>query len=97
VASNIGEADLISGTPALAKVCSDKFVPELVKRALPGMKLTHVSNPPASLAPRITNQYFSINRSGPCWDHLVETRRVGIYIPGDIPAPEIELLVLLES
>jgi type VI secretion system protein ImpJ len=97
VASNIGEADLISATPALAKVCSAKFVPELVKRALPGMKLTHVSNPPASLAPRITNQYFSINRSGPCWDHLVETRRVGIYIPGDIPAPEIELLVLLES
>ena len=97
VASNIGEAELISATPALIKLCSARFVPELVKRALPGMKLTHAPNPPSSLAPRITNQYFTVNRSGPCWDHLMETRRVGIYIPGDIPAPEIELLVLLDS
>jgi type VI secretion system protein ImpJ len=97
IASNIGEADLISGTPALVKICSSRFVPELVRRALPGMKLSHVPNPPSSLAPRITNQYFMLNRSGPCWDHLLETRRVGIYVPGDIPVPEIELLVLLES
>jgi type VI secretion system protein ImpJ len=97
VASNIGEAELISGTPALIKVCSARFVPELVKRALPGMKLTHVPNPPSSLAPRITNQYFTVNRSGPCWDHLMETKRAGIYVPGDIPSPEIELLVLMDS
>lgn len=97
VSSNIGEADLISGTPALIKVCSARFVPELVKRALPGMKLTHAPNPPSSLAPRITNQYFTVNRSGPCWDHLLETRKVGIYIPGDIPSPEVELLVLMDS
>jgi type VI secretion system protein ImpJ len=97
IASNIGEAELITGTPALVKLCSAKFVPELVKRALPGMKLTHIQSPPASLAPRITNQYFSVNRSGPCWDHLQETRRVGIYVPGDIPQPELELLILLDS
>jgi type VI secretion system protein ImpJ len=97
VASNIGEAELISGTPALIKVCSARFVPELVKRALPGMKLTHVPNPPSSLAPRITNQYFTVNRSGPCWDHLLDTKRVGVYVPGDIPAPEIELLILMDS
>lgn len=97
IAANIGEAELITGTPALVKVCSARFVPELVKRALPGMKLTHVSTPPASLAPRITNQYFTVNRSGPCWDHLMETRRLGIYVPGDIPAPQLDLLVLIDS
>lgn len=97
IASNIGEAELITGTPALVKFCSARFVPELVRRALPGLRLTHTSTPPSSLAPRITNQYFSVNRSGPCWDHITETRRIGIYVPGDIPQPELELLVLLES
>ena len=97
IAANIGEAELITGTPALVKVCSARFVAELVKRALPGMKLTHVSTPPASLAPRITNQYFTVNRSGPCWDHLMETRRLGIYVPGDIPTPQLDLLVLIDS
>ena len=96
VASDIGEAELITGTPALVKICSARFVPELVKRALPGLRLTHVPSPPSSLSPRITNQYFTVSRSGPCWDHLMETRRIGIYVPGEIPHPELELLVLLE-
>jgi type VI secretion system protein ImpJ len=97
IAAKMGEAELITGTPALVKFCSARFVPELVKRALPGMRLTHVETPPAALAPRITNQYFTVNRTGPCWDHLMETRRVGIYVPGDIPSPELELLILLDT
>jgi len=50
-----------------------------------------------AVARRVESQYFSVSRVGPCWDHIVQTRRVGIYIPGDIPNPEIELLVILES
>ena len=97
IAAKIGEAELITGTPALVKVCSSRFVTELVKRALPGMKLTHVPVPPASLAPRISNQYFTVNRGDRCWDHILETRRVGIYVPGDLPAAQLDLLVLLDS
>lgn len=97
IGSEIGEAELISGTPALVKLCSARFVPELVKRALPGMRLTHVTNPPSALTPQVNSQYFSVTRGGPCWDHLLDTRRVGIYVPGDIPNPRLELLVLLDN
>jgi len=47
------------------------------------------------VAPKVDRQYFSVNRIGPCWEHIVKTRRVGIYIPGELPDPEIELSVLL--
>jgi len=97
IAAGMGEAELITGTPALVKFCSARFVGELVKRALPGLKLTHVPVPPASLAPRITSQYFTVNRSGPCWDHISESKRVGIYVPGDVPSAQLDLLVLLDS
>jgi type VI secretion system protein ImpJ len=95
--SAMGDAELINRTLQLVKVCSSQFVPQLVKRALPGMQLTHVPVPPSAVARRVESQYFSIGRAGPCWDHIVQTRRVGVYIPGDIPDPEIELLVILES
>jgi len=97
IRSAIGEADLIERVPRLVKICSREFVPKLVQRALPGLVLTHLPVPPAALSPRLDMQYFGINRSGPCWDHVVQTRQVGVYVPGEIPSPEIELMVILES
>jgi type VI secretion system protein ImpJ len=93
----VGEADLISKTPALVKVCSKLFVPELVKRALPGMTLTHLPVPPQAISAKVEMQYFGVSKAGPCWDHIVQTRQVGVYVPGDIPDPGIELLVILDS
>jgi type VI secretion system protein ImpJ len=53
--------------------------------------------PPPALSPKIEFQYFAIDKSGPCWEHMVKTREVGVYVPGELPDPEIELSVLLES
>lgn len=95
--SPVGEADLISKTQQYVKVCSAKFVPELVKRALPGLGLTHMQVPPAAVSAKVESQYFTINRSGPCWEHVMQTHNVGVYVPGELPSPEMELVVLLES
>ena len=97
IQSGIGEADLITLTPQLVKICSAKFVGELVKRAMAGLALTHLPVPPAALPARVEAQYFGISKDGPFWDHISQTRRIGIYVPGDLPDPELELLVLLEK
>ena len=93
----IGEAELIERTRRLVKICSREFVPKLVERALYGLPLSHISVPPPALSPRIEFQYFAIDKAGPCWEHMVKTREVGIYVPGELPDPEIELSVILES
>ena len=92
-----GEVEVITRTPQIVKVCSAAFVPQLVKRALPGMALTHLPAPPPAVSAKVDFQYFSISKGGPCWDHLVQTRRVGVYVPGDLPDAELQLLVVLES
>jgi type VI secretion system protein ImpJ len=93
----IGEADLIERTMRLVKVCSKEFVPRLVERALSGMKLTHLPSPPPALSPKVEFQYFAVDKNGPCWDHLVRTRDVGIYVPGELPDPQVELSVILDT
>lgn len=95
VSARMGEADLIDRVPRLVKFCSAKYVAELVKRLLPGMTLTHLSVPPSDLESRVECQYFVVSRSGPCWDHIVESRRVGVYVPSDVPLAGIRLLALL--
>jgi type VI secretion system protein ImpJ len=95
--ARMGEAELMVKTPSLVKLCSSQFVRRLVEHALPGLELKHLPTPPAAIRATVETQYFLISRSGPCWDHIMKTRSVGLYIPGDIPQPEIELLVVLES
>lgn len=97
IRSPVGEANLIERTPELVKVCSKEFLPRLVERALPGVKLSHLPVPPPALSPKVEFQYFAIDKAGPCWEFLVKTREVGVYVPGELPDPEIELSVILEA
>jgi type VI secretion system protein ImpJ len=97
IRSATGEVEIISKTPQLAKICSKLFVSKLVERALPGLELTHLPTPPAAISTQVDAQYFSVNRSGPCWEHIIQTREVGVYVPGELPDPELELLVIIES
>jgi type VI secretion system protein ImpJ len=97
IRSALGEAELITRTPQLVKVCSSKFVGELVKRAMAGLTLTHLPIPPPAVPAKLEAQYFGISKEGPFWDHIVQTHRVGIYVPGDFPDAELELLIVLEQ
>lgn len=97
VRAGLGEAELMTQVPRLIKVCTPPFVRELVKRALPGMALTHLPVPPPAISARVETLYFGISRSGPCWDHLAQTRQVGVYVPGEFPNPEVEILVVLDT
>jgi len=97
VRSALGESELLNLVPRLMKVCSSRFVPELVKRALPGMTLRHLQVPPTAIRAEVDMQYFAIETTGPCWEHILQTRKVGVYIPGEIAKPEFDLTVIVET
>lgn len=96
VRSALSGVDLAARMPQLAKVCSAKFTLELVRRAYPGLRIDHLPFPPAAVAPRADTQYFSVDRTGPCWETLTSTREIGVYIPDAIPQAEVELIVVAE-
>ena len=76
--ARMGDAELMAKAPPLIKVCSPAFVRELVKRALPGLALTHLPVPPPAVSARVETQYFGLSKGGPCWDHINLTRKVGV-------------------
>lgn len=97
IGSSAGEAKVLTQAPHLVKVCSALFVGELVKRAMPGLPLIHLPVPPSAISPRVDLQYFSISKTGPCWNHIAETREIGIYVPDELPNVVMELQVVLEN
>lgn len=96
IQASCGEANLLAKVPRLVKISSRKLVSDLVGQA-PGLVLTHLPSPPPEIPARLDGQYFSINREGHCWEELVATKEVGVYVPSDLPSPKLELLVILDS
>jgi type VI secretion system protein ImpJ len=97
IRSRLRRADLLAKTPEMIKICSRKFIQQLVKRAVPALALNHLQVVPAAISARVETEYFEVDRIGGCWNSIVDTRQVGVYVPGDFPDPEIELLVILET
>jgi len=81
--------------PQLLKVSSVDRIEGLVRRALPGVALRHVADPPSAIPLRLDYQYFALERAGEDWDSIRLSRHLAAYVPGDLPDPELELLVLL--
>jgi len=95
VSSPMNQADLIKKAPQLIKVCSAAQIEQLVRQALPGMPLIHAVKPPASIPVKLNYQYFSLSQSGIAWETVTKGRSLAAFVPGDIPEPQLELLILL--
>jgi type VI secretion system protein ImpJ len=95
IGADMNQADLISRVPYLLKVCSANHIEHLVRQALPGVDLTHVPKPPGSIPVKLNYQYFSLNQSGVAWEAIGRARNLAVYVPGDFPAPQLELIILL--
>lgn len=93
----LAPSEVAGRVPQFVKVCAHKFVLRLVERALPGLALEVLGSPPPAVAPRGDTTYFALGRAGPCWDTIVQTQELGVYVPDAIPEAEVELLVVLEG
>lgn len=92
-----GDAEIIASTPRMVKICSLRFVSHLVRRAMPGMAMTHLPVAPSAIPTSVGFQYFSVRNFGPCWDDIANTRQVGLYVAGELADPALELLVILDA
>jgi type VI secretion system protein ImpJ len=97
ISSDLKEADLIARTPNLTKVCSATHIEQLIRQALPGVKLAHVPVPPRAIPVKLRYQYFSLEKSGPVWESVVRSRNFAVYAPREIPNPEMELIFLFAN
>jgi len=97
IRAQTAESVIITKTPQLVKVCSRDFIERLVQGAHPGLELLHMPIPPTEIQVKTEMQYFAISRVGPCWQQIARIKQVGVYVPGEFPAPEVELIVILEA
>jgi type VI secretion system protein ImpJ len=95
VSAEASQTDIIDRTPNLVKVCSASHIDHLMTYALPGVELTYVASPPNAIPMKLKYNYFSLAQSGPAWEAVRRARNFAAYVPGELPNPQMELLILL--
>ena len=95
ISAETDEPSMITKVPQLVKMCSGSHIENLIRQALPGVKLTRLAAPPSPVPMKLNYQYFSLNQSGPAWESILKARNVAAYVPGDFPNPQMELVIIL--
>jgi type VI secretion system protein ImpJ len=95
IGAAVSPGDIMRRVPQLLKVSSADRIEGLIRRALPGVVLRHVAEPPSAIPMRLNFQYFALERTGEDWDAIRLSRHLAAYVPGDLPQPELELVILL--
>lgn len=95
VAADMGDAELITLVPKLMKVGAAGYVDDIVRHALPGLRLTHVAVPPSEIPVKLKYKYFSLDTDGPVWDGIKRGRNIGVHAPSEFRNPQLELVILL--
>lgn len=78
-----------------AKLAPAADMPAIVARALPGIRLTGVDQPPAGLPRRGDTQYFRIDQTDPLWQKVLETGEIAFLLP-DAPADMTAQLTIIQ-
>ncbi|HZQ51734.1 MAG TPA: type VI secretion system baseplate subunit TssK [Bryobacteraceae bacterium] len=95
IQAEMPEADLIGKAPQLIKACSANHLEHLVRNALPGLTMRHLSIPPNAIPVKLNYQYFSLNQDGPAWEAIRRSRNFAVWAPADFPNPQLELIIVL--
>jgi type VI secretion system protein ImpJ len=96
IAADIPTAELIVRTPALVKACSAAYLERLISQALPGLSMTHLPSPPQEIPVKLAYEYFSLDRAGVAWESIKRARNFGVYVPGEVANPRMELILIPE-
>jgi type VI secretion system protein ImpJ len=95
ISAETTQAEIVNKTPNLVKLCSASHIEHLVRQALAGVPITYLPQPPAAIPVKLNYQYFALNQAGPAWESIQRARNFAAYIPGDLPNPQAELVIVL--
>jgi type VI secretion system protein ImpJ len=96
VSANMGAGDLITKGAQYLRIAAPDDLDRLVRTAVSGVGLRHTQVVPQAVKTKIENQYFQINQTGPLWERIMLTRRIGVHAPGEIVEPKMEVVVVWE-
>jgi len=95
VSAPVRQQELITKVLSGCKVGSADAVDTLIRQALQGLELAHMSSPPGAVPVKLDFQYFAIRQVGEAWQQVVRARNLAVYVPAELVDARFELVIVL--
>jgi type VI secretion system protein ImpJ len=95
VSAPVRQQELIPKVLQGCKVGAADVVDTLIRQALPGIELAHISSPPSAVPVKLDFQYFAIRQAGSAWEAIVRARNLAVYVPAELVDARFELVIVL--
>ena len=96
ISAPLRQVDLHAQVMQRSKLGSSDVIDILIGRALNGLELQHVPQPPPAVPMKGDFLYFLIRRAGDAWTAVTQSRKLSLYLPSEIPSPRAELVIVLK-
>ncbi len=87
-------SQLLDCITRVAKVTSRQFLPTIVKRALAGIDLSFLAQPPREAPGRSSGFFFRLDDSSKLWKQVLEDQSVALHWDGAPDSLKVELMVV---
>lgn len=94
VRADATEDQIQSSFPTLVKIAAKDRLQDLLMRAIPGLPIRHVAQPPAAIPTQVGRTYFRLEPSGEHWDAIVASLTLAIHVSPGLPQLGLELLAV---
>lgn len=94
VSSDLPAAQILDVVPMKLKMGSPDDVEKILNSALPGTRLVHALQTPASMPVRVGNHYFAVEPQGQIFDRMIKARSICIYVPQTLLDLKLELIAV---
>ncbi len=89
--------EILQSLATVVKMSSREYLPILIARALPGVKLEHLALPPQELPRRAHSLYFAVDNHSDLWALVEKGRNLAVYWDSAPEDLEVELMVVGRS
>jgi type VI secretion system protein ImpJ len=94
VSSELPAAQILDVVPMKLKMGSPDDVEKILNSALPGARLVHAAQTPASLPVRVGNHYFAVEPQGQIYERMLKACSICIYVPQTLLELKLELIAV---
>jgi type VI secretion system protein ImpJ len=95
--SDFPESRLVSELPSMLRVAAPEMIDSVLQSYTRALAVEHTSRLPVGMPEDPLASYFRLERSGPFWDGIRESRKLAIFIPAEFASVDLKLAVVLRG